>query len=698
MGSLTAKRNMKKKELNEVSLGEPIHYGMDVYGDGIPDDFWSDFLCYDGTAFSIKNFKGPNGVRYIVKAEYPKLSEVLADEKMTREVLSTCDYYNLEKDQPEQINYGDIMRTFPNIEAITLEEYENLRAIIDGRPPKNQSSNKQPTKGSLKDFMKKKELNEEIGNDSKVTWADFDVLSPKIFRDGGSYYHTYYWECYDGVAFGFKREPDDNGPEYLKMTYPKLAEVLSDEEMKKNVLNVHYENYDDMDEDKVDYADVMIALWDPKNIEISNGEEMKNRKKVSLGYVPQKGSLRDFLKKKELNEETSNYETEVGFVDKRFFGNSKPRVYDVICYDGHATGQFNLEATEGSNSYTGGYENSPKEITITYPKLSEISADEELNKRIREFMTERYGDEWARTDGITYGDAMYCFGKIDGDNLNRPESGSLRKFLKKKLDENSLKRGLKSEMQCYRDYSEVQRMFNGKTLEEVKEILKNGNFMLCNQFNEYDINEKRTIVIDANYKSITFTVKIDPDTNFAKVTPDFECYDENDQYIGVRRVDESSLKGGLRKKVEYVNEALNETERSWEEQEKQFLSTFTKEDAWDIIMDRTKMNFSPGEYICNFTSPKLCITSEELNKLRDRYDFDRRAYILTANKDFCDGHFRVQVTYNGRSNNAHYRETIRKEDNDFHFNMNRSNDYWGWIMVDADMLRRIRNRNSLFGA
>ena len=54
-------------------------------------------------------------------------------------------------------------------------------------------------------------------------------VSEEVFGDDKE--HEYNCECHDGVAYCDRCDRDDvNAPEFIKVVYPKLAEILADED------------------------------------------------------------------------------------------------------------------------------------------------------------------------------------------------------------------------------------------------------------------------------------------------------------------------------------------------------------------------------------------------------------------------------------------------------------------------------------
>lgn len=71
--------------------------------------------------------------------------------------------------------------------------------------------------------------------EDKVIYED-EILfvSEEVFGDDKE--HEYNCECHDGVAYCDRCNRDDvNAPEFIKVVYPKLAEILTHEELADEV-------------------------------------------------------------------------------------------------------------------------------------------------------------------------------------------------------------------------------------------------------------------------------------------------------------------------------------------------------------------------------------------------------------------------------------------------------------------------------
>ena len=90
-----------------------------------------------------------------------------------------------------------------------------------------------------------------------------------IFENGieftfGDKTYEYNVECSDGVAIGAYYGDDPDAPKRIKMTYPKLADVLADEEMADHVLE--YRGLYDLTPSDIHYGDVMMAYGEVSEV------------------------------------------------------------------------------------------------------------------------------------------------------------------------------------------------------------------------------------------------------------------------------------------------------------------------------------------------------------------------------------------------------------------------------------------------
>lgn len=81
----------------------------------------------------------------------------------------------------------------------------------------------------------------------------------------GEHTYTYDMECGDGEAIGTLCDSNAPiAPKRIKMTYPKLADVLADEDMANDVLE--YRGLYDLTPSDIHYGDVMMAYGEVASI------------------------------------------------------------------------------------------------------------------------------------------------------------------------------------------------------------------------------------------------------------------------------------------------------------------------------------------------------------------------------------------------------------------------------------------------
>ena len=96
----------------------------------------------------------------------------------------------------------------------------------------------------------KEAFDDETVFEEDVLFSDSDFF-------GDSEEHSYDMECKDGMAIG-KLNDDSNAPGVIKVTYPKLDEVLSDEKLSNYILK--YRGLHDLRPEDITYGDIMMAL------------------------------------------------------------------------------------------------------------------------------------------------------------------------------------------------------------------------------------------------------------------------------------------------------------------------------------------------------------------------------------------------------------------------------------------------------
>ena len=75
---------------------------------------------------------------------------------------------------------------------------------------------------------------------------------------GDEFEHYYDAKCYDGYAIAKRISDDENEPYELKITYPKLAEVVKDKDLVNEILT--YFGLDDCTPQDINYGDIMLYL------------------------------------------------------------------------------------------------------------------------------------------------------------------------------------------------------------------------------------------------------------------------------------------------------------------------------------------------------------------------------------------------------------------------------------------------------
>lgn len=128
------------------------------------------------------------------------------------------------------------------------------------------------------------------------------------------------------------------------------------------------------------------------------------------------------------------FEESIEFVDEEMLGDNQTHCYDCDCEDGIAVGT--LCDDEESNA--------PKRIRITYPKLADVLADEDMCEEILEYR----GLHDLSPSDIHYGDVMMVFGEIT-KVLNDEES--TEQYTQEQLAE--ILREMASYVESCQDYS-----------------------------------------------------------------------------------------------------------------------------------------------------------------------------------------------------------------------------------------------------
>lgn len=92
---------------------------------------------------------------------------------------------------------------------------------------------------------------------------------------------------------------------------------------------------------------------------------------------------------------------DVYLCDEMIFHDLKEHYYDIDCYDGFALGKWSRDE-DGTTSM------SPKEVTLIYPELADVIANEELSKQVLDYC----GMSGLKAEDLNFADVMLCFGEI----------------------------------------------------------------------------------------------------------------------------------------------------------------------------------------------------------------------------------------------------------------------------------------------
>lgn len=92
------------------------------------------------------------------------------------------------------------------------------------------------------------------------------------------------------------------------------------------------------------------------------------------------------------------FEDGIELVDKKFFGDNEVHIYNIKCFDGHATAYKDDEDDKIA----------PNVVELVYPTLAEVLANNKKAEKVLE-----YRGLWdLKPSDIHYGDIMMCYGKI----------------------------------------------------------------------------------------------------------------------------------------------------------------------------------------------------------------------------------------------------------------------------------------------
>ena len=97
---------------------------------------------------------------------------------------------------------------------------------------------------------------------SGINEWEIEVQDERFFGDDKL--HIYDFKCDDGYAIGWLHDESDVVPKVIKMVYPKYSFVFASDELCNCVLK--YRGLYDLDKKDICYADIMVALGEPKSI------------------------------------------------------------------------------------------------------------------------------------------------------------------------------------------------------------------------------------------------------------------------------------------------------------------------------------------------------------------------------------------------------------------------------------------------
>lgn len=90
-------------------------------------------------------------------------------------------------------------------------------------------------------------------NENYILETDIIVTMPNGTTDA-----IYDLKCYDGYATGVRICDTEDAPATIKMEYPLLAEILTDEDAVRYILN--YRGLYDLRADNIHFGDVMMCF------------------------------------------------------------------------------------------------------------------------------------------------------------------------------------------------------------------------------------------------------------------------------------------------------------------------------------------------------------------------------------------------------------------------------------------------------
>ncbi len=88
----------------------------------------------------------------------------------------------------------------------------------------------------------------------KIIKTDVFFVDKNIFKDNNEHYYDV--ECYNGYAKAHLKTKDDNAPQKLNIIYPKIEDVLLNDELCREILD--YCGLWDLEKKDINYGDIML--------------------------------------------------------------------------------------------------------------------------------------------------------------------------------------------------------------------------------------------------------------------------------------------------------------------------------------------------------------------------------------------------------------------------------------------------------
>ena len=171
------------------------------------------------------------------------------------------------------------------ISKITNNKLFSNKVIIHSSINCNLNMNKKLIRLTESDLHRiVKESVKRVLKESNRFIQEEDVLlqDKDIFGDNNE--HSYNCRCYDGWAIGVLSDIEDkNAPKQVRLKYPKLKEVLDDEEMTNYVMTYRGLNDEDcaykegFEPFDIHYGDIMMALGKIDSVVSNNTQKIANQ-------------------------------------------------------------------------------------------------------------------------------------------------------------------------------------------------------------------------------------------------------------------------------------------------------------------------------------------------------------------------------------------------------------------------------------